>query len=78
MILAHPRLGRGFIMSVFAKTAGVVAIGLVGLFVYLFLQVGSFFQLGIAGFVTYLGLFLTFAMLVLVMYLTSAPAPADD
>lgn len=61
-------------MSVAAKTFGIVLIGLVGLLTYLFLQVGSFAQLGIAGAVTYLGLFLTFTLLCIVMYLTTAPA----
>lgn len=62
------------IMSVFGKTIGIVLVGLAGLFFYLFLQIGSFAQLGIAGAVTMFGLFMTFALLCIVMYLTSAPA----
>jgi hypothetical protein len=65
-------------MSVTGKTLGIVLIGLVGLLVYLALQIGSFAQIGIAGAVTYFGLFMTFTLLCIVMYLTSAPAPDAD
>lgn len=66
-------------MSVTGKTLGIVLIGLVGLLAYLFIQIGSNFQLpGVATGLTYFGLFMTFTMLCIVVYLTTAPAGDAD
>lgn len=66
-------------MSVTGKTLGIVLIGLVGLLAYLFIHIGSNFQLpGVATALTYFGLFMTFALLCVVMYLTTAPAGDAD
>lgn len=61
-------------MSVTGKTLGIVLIGLVGLLAYLAIQIGSALGVGVAHGLIYFGLFMTFSLLCVVMYLTSAPA----
>lgn len=66
-------------MSVTGKTLGIVLIGLVGLLVYLGIQIGSNFAVpGLASAITYFGLFMTATLLCIVMYLTTAPAGDAD
>lgn len=51
------------------KTLGIMAVGLVGLLVYVGIYVGA--QIGIMGWVVYLGVALSFIMLVVVVLLTA-------